>query len=49
MYTKPVLERFGNFRELTLVGLDSVSDLTVLGVSSPGCSTFGIAVDCPGS
>jgi len=36
MYAKPKLERFGSFRELTLVGGSGSSDLLVLAESSDG-------------
>lgn len=36
MYEKPILERFGTFRELTLLGLDAGSDL-FSGFGIPGC------------
>jgi hypothetical protein len=47
MYSKPQLEKFGTFRELTQIGFRGVSD----GLSIPGigtgntCSSFGIG--CP--
>ena len=43
MYQRPELQRFGTFRELTLLGFNSNTDgavfLGVVSVSSPGCST----------
>jgi hypothetical protein len=40
MYQKPVLERFGSFRELTQWGLSSASDGgSIFGIGSPGCQT----------
>jgi len=40
MYQKPVLQRFGTFRELTQVGLNNSTDGgSIFGISSPGCST----------
>ena len=38
MYAKPKLERFGTFRELTLVGGVGSSDLLILAQSSGGAS-----------
>jgi hypothetical protein len=40
MYQKPLLQRFGTFRELTQLGLASSTDgASFLGIGSPGCST----------
>lgn len=40
MYQKPLLQKFGSFRELTLLGLSSSTDGAVIfGIGSPGCST----------
>lgn len=40
MYQKPQLQKFGTFRELTLLGLNSSTDGAVIfGIGSPGCST----------
>ncbi len=41
MYTKPTLERYGRFRDLTRLGLASATDgFSILGIgSSPGCET----------
>lgn len=40
MYEKPTLQRFGTFRELTLLGLNSSTDgASIFGIGSPGCST----------
>jgi hypothetical protein len=40
MYSKPRIERFGTFRDLTRWGLSSASDGgSILGIGSPGCST----------
>jgi len=37
MYVKPILQRFGTFRELTQIGLTSNSDgASILSVNSPG-------------
>jgi hypothetical protein len=37
MYVKPTLQRFGTFRELTLIGLTNNSDgASILSVNSPG-------------
>jgi hypothetical protein len=48
MYSKPKLERFGTFRELTQWGLQSATDGgSIFGIGSPGCSTFGFEIDCP--
>lgn len=39
-YQKPVVEKFGTFRELTRWGLQSASDGgSIFGIGSPGCST----------
>lgn len=44
MYEKPVLQRFGTFRELTRIGPDTGADLgSVFGIS--GCN----GLDTPGS
>lgn len=37
MYEKPMLERFGTFRELTRLGLDQGNDL-FSGFGIPGCN-----------
>lgn len=54
MYQKPVLQRFGTFRELTQIGLNNSTDGgSIFGISSPGCTrtiwgrTFEIG--CPTS
>jgi hypothetical protein len=50
MYQKPVLERFGDFRELTQYGLIGSTDGgTIQGISSPGegCENGGGFVTCP--
>lgn len=53
MYQKPLLQRFGTFRELTQLGLASSTDgASILGIgTSPGCSTdlFGRSyeIGCP--
>lgn len=40
MYEKPLLQRFGTFRELTRWGLNSSTDGgSIFGIGSPGCST----------
>jgi hypothetical protein len=41
MYQKPVLEKFGHFRDLTRLGLSSSTDgFSVIGIgTSPGCQT----------
>lgn len=40
MYQKPTLQRFGSFRELTKLGIDSSTDgASFLGIGSPGCET----------
>lgn len=40
MYEKPVLRKFGTFRELTQLGLNLNSDgASICGISSSGCST----------
>lgn len=40
MYEKPTLQRFGSFRELTLLGFASSTDgASIFGIGSPGCST----------
>lgn len=40
-YQKPTVEKFGSFRDLTLLGLNQSTDgASIFGVvSSPGCST----------
>lgn len=39
-YQKPLVEKFGSFRELTRFGLASATDgASIWGISSPGCST----------
>lgn len=39
-YQKPTVEKFGAFRDLTLLGLSSSTDgASIFGVTSPGCST----------
>lgn len=51
MYTKPKLEQFGTFRELTQLGLNGAADgfaIRAIGVVSPGCTTFGFEIRCPG-
>jgi len=42
-YQKPLVEKFGSFRELTRFGLASATDgASIWGIGSPGCSTtFG--------
>ena len=52
MYEKPVLQRFGTFRELTQIGFNNATDGgSIFGISSPGCSTriWGrtINIGCP--
>jgi hypothetical protein len=48
MYSKPTLEKFGTFRELTQWGWRSATDGgSILGIGSPGCSTFGYEIGCP--
>ena len=40
MYQKPVLVRYGSFRELTRWGFSSASDGgSIFGIGSPGCQT----------
>ena len=41
MYQKPMLEKFGTFRDLTRLGFSSASDgASIFGVAtSPGCVT----------
>lgn len=40
MYSKPALQKFGTFRDLTRWGLANASDGgSIFGISSPGCST----------
>jgi len=40
VYQKPVVEKFGTFRELTLWGFDSATDGgSIFGIGSPGCQT----------
>lgn len=48
MYAKPALERFGELRELTLIGVSGGTDGTVV-LGQDGCSTFGIEIGCPGA
>lgn len=52
MYSKPRVERFGSFRELTRWGFSSASDGgSIWGIGSPGCTTtmFGrtYEIKCP--
>lgn len=52
MYQKPVLEKFGSFRELTQWGFQNASDGgSIFGIGSPGCTTriWGqtIEIGCP--
>ena len=48
MYSKPALEKFGTFRELTQWGFRSATDGgSIFGIGSPGCSTFGYEIGCP--
>ena len=53
VYSKPRIERFGTFREITRWGLSSASDGgSILGIgTSPGCSTsigsYTIVYGCP--
>lgn len=55
MYQKPVVEKFGTFRDLTRWGFSSASDGgSILGIGSPGCETdlsrwgYGvIEIGCP--
>jgi hypothetical protein len=44
MYEKPMLERFGTFRELTRLGLDQGNDL-FSGFGIPGCDASTGAAD----
>lgn len=40
MYEKPVLQKYGTFRELTQLGMNGSTDgAAILGITSPGCST----------
>jgi len=48
MYSKPAVQKFGSFRELTQLGFSSASDgASIWGISSPGCETFGVELGCP--
>jgi hypothetical protein len=49
MYSKPTLEKFGTFRELTQLGFFNASDgASGWGVTSPGCGGLdGSGPDCP--
>ena len=49
MYARPVLQKFGTFRELTQLGNDGLSDgATFNGVpTSDGCLTGGVPDRCP--
>jgi len=50
MYVKPTLEKFGTFRELTMVGWSGASDnVFVLGPNASGnnCWIEGNRVICP--
>jgi hypothetical protein len=39
MYQKPVLQKFGSFRDLTLLGVNGSTDgAVVLGITSTGCT-----------
>ncbi|MBX3173940.1 MAG: lasso RiPP family leader peptide-containing protein [Gemmatimonadaceae bacterium] len=54
MYEKPTLQRFGTFRELTLLGFSSSTDgASIFGIGSPGCSTtigrHTYEIGCPSS
>lgn len=45
-YQKPLVEKFGSFRELTQLGLSSASDgASIFGIS--GCQTGPISLGCP--
>jgi len=52
-YQKPTVEKFGAFRDLTLLGLNSSTDgASIFGVvSSPGCQTTyrgtTFSIGCP--
>lgn len=46
MYSKPTVQKFGSFRELTQIGLSNASDgVSIWGIS--GCETFGVEIGCP--
>lgn len=55
MYQKPLLQRYGSFRELTRWGFSSATDGgSIFGIGSPGCETdlskwgYGtISIGCP--
>ncbi len=50
MYQKPQLERFGSFRELTLVGFQGGSDgMTVAGVIGSNCVSGSVNPDGSGN
>jgi hypothetical protein len=51
-YQKPLVEKFGSFRELTQLGFASSTDgASIFGIGSPGCSTTigrrTIEIGCP--
>ena len=51
-YQKPLVEKFGSFRELTQLGFASSTDgASIFGIGSPGCETrtrWGtIEIGCP--
>lgn len=49
MYARPVLQKFGTFRELTKLGNEGASDgATFQGIgTSVGCETGGVPDNCP--
>lgn len=48
MYARPVLQKFGTFRELTQLGNEGLSDgATFTGVPTDGCLTGGVPNGCP--
>ena len=49
-YEKPALQRFGTFRELTLVGWNTITDgSTFLGVTGNNCTTFDPTIGTGGA
>lgn len=50
MYEKPVLERFGKFRELTLIGTDEDGDGGIIFGIADGCNVLpgGVSGDAQG-
>lgn len=49
LYQKPILQKFGTFRELTQFGESGASDgFAIRGIgTSPGCSSGGFDYRCP--